>query len=185
MSIEVEIKLKIKDKKELEKKLLELGFSAGDIVSESDTYYTSGHHDFAKLDEALRVRSIKNYTTREKTSVITYKGAKLDKKSMARKELETTVGDAEICREILESIGFSPVPAVEKVRNHFQKDEITACVDSVKNLGEFLELEWIVSREEEREAALQKLEKIMKQLGYSMEDTTRRSYLSMLTGEEN
>lgn len=127
MSIEVEIKLKIKDKKELEKKLLELGFSAGDIVSESDTYYTSGHHDFAKLDEALRVRSIENYTTREKAAVITYKGAKLDKKSMARKELETTVGDADICREILESIGFSPVPAVEKVRSHFQKDEITAC----------------------------------------------------------
>lgn len=181
MSIEVEIK----DKKELEKKLPELGFSAGDIVSESDTYYTSEHHDFAKLDEALRIRSIENLTTKEKAAVITFKGKKIDKKSMARKELETTVSDVGICREILESIGFSPVPAVEKVRRHFQKGEITACVDSVKNLGDFLELEWIVAEEKEREAALRELEKILKMLGYAMKDTTRRSYLSMLTGEEN
>ena len=185
MSIEVELKLKIKNKKELEQKLLELGFSAGDMVSESDTYYTSEYHDFAGLDEALRIRSIENLTTGEKEAVITYKGAKLDKKSMARKELETTVGDAGICREILESIGFSPVPEVEKVRKHFQKDEITACVDSVKNLGDFLELEWIVSEEKEREAALGELGKILKMLGYSMTDTTRKSYLSMLTGGEN
>ena len=167
MSIEVEIKLKIKNKKELEQKLLELGFSAGDMVSEFDTYYTSEYHDFAGLDEALRIRSIENLTTREKEAVITYKGAKLDKKSMARKELETTVGDAGICREILESIGFSPVLEVEKVRKHFQKDEIT------------------VSEEKEREAALGELEKILKMLGYSMTDTTRKSYLSMLTGGEN
>ena len=185
MSIEVEIKLKIKDKKELEKRLLEIGFSEGDMVSESDTYYTSEYHDFAKLDEALRIRSIENLTTGEKEAVITYKGAKLDKKSMARKELETTVGDAGICRGILTNIGFSPVPAVEKVRKHFRKDEITACVDSVKNLGDFLELEWIIAKENEREAALRELEKILKQLGYSMEDTTRRSYLSMLIGEDN
>ena len=71
------------------------------------------------------------------------------------------------------------------MRKHFQKDEITACVDSVKNLGDFLELEWIVSEEKEREAALGELEKILKMLGYSMTDTTRKSYLSMLTGGEN
>ena len=75
MSIEVELKLKIKNKKELEQKLLELGFSAGDMVSESDTYYTSEHHDFAGLDEALRIRSIENLTTGEKEAVITYPSA--------------------------------------------------------------------------------------------------------------
>ena len=56
---------------------------------------------------------------------------------------------------------------------------ITACVDAVTNLGDYLELEIIVDEEEKREAALDQLEQILHTLGYSMQDTTRTSYLSM------
>ena len=119
MSIEVEIKLKIRDKNRLIESLRDVGFQQGDLVSESDIYYTSRHHDFEKLDEALRIRSIQNLSTGEKSSVITFKGAKTDSCSMTRKELETEVGDPKIAREVLESIGFTPVPSVEKERQHF------------------------------------------------------------------
>ena len=121
MSIEVEIKLKINEKKSIEEKLAESGFQKGALVRESDTYYMAAHHDFVALDEALRVRSTENRTTGEKSAAITYKGAKLDKISMSRQELETTVGDAEICRNILEHIGFCPVPSVEKLRQYYHK----------------------------------------------------------------
>jgi adenylate cyclase class IV len=33
-----------------------------------------------------------------------------------------------------------------------------------------------------REAALERIQNMLEQLGFSMEDTTRRSYLSMLMG---
>lgn len=102
---------------------------------------------------------------------------------MTRKELETEVKDAEICKNILESVGFCPVSPVEKVRQYFHKDEVTACVDEVRNLGDYLELEIIVDNENEREVALGKLEVLLKKLGYSMKDTTRISYLSMLMGK--
>ena len=180
MSIEVEIKLKIRDKNRLIESLRDVGFQQGDLVLESDVYYTSRHHDFEKLDEALRIRSIQNLSTGEKSSVITFKGAKTDKRSMTRKELETEVGDPKIAREILESIGFTPVPSVEKERQHFYMQKITACVDTVKKLGDYLELEKLVDAEEERTEALQELEEVLQRLGYSMEDTTRTSYLSML-----
>lgn len=55
MSIEVEIKLKINEKKSIEEKLAESGFQKGALVRESDTYYMAAHHDFVALDEALRV----------------------------------------------------------------------------------------------------------------------------------
>ena len=180
MSIEVEIKLKIRDKNRLIESLRDVGFQQGDLVSESDIYYTSRHHDFEKLDEALRIRSIQNLSTGEKSSVITFKGAKTDKRSMTRKELETEVGDPKIAREVLESIGFTPVPSVEKERHYFYMQNITACVDRVKNLGDYLELEKMVDVEEEKTEALQELEEVLQRLGYSMEDTTRTSYLSML-----
>ena len=173
MSIEVEIKLKINEKKSIEEKLAESGFQKGALVRESDTYYMAAHHDFVALDEALRVRSTENRTTGEKSAAITYKGAKLDKISMSRQELETTVGDAEICRNILEHIGFCPVPSVEKLRQYYHKENITACADS-------LELEVIADSNTEREQALVQIEEVLQILGYSMQDTTRTSYLSML-----
>lgn len=180
MSIEVEIKLKINDKESIEKTLTEIGFCKGKFVLESDTYYMAEHHDFVALDEALRVRCIEDRLTGERSAAITYKGAKLDHISMTRQELETSVGDGEICREILERIGFWPVPVVEKLRQYYHRDNITACVDAVTNLGDYLELELIVDTEEKREAALDQLEQILHTLGYSMRDTTRTSYLSML-----
>ena len=165
MSIEVELKLKIRDKAEITASLKQLGFTEEELVVETDTYYTAAHHDFAALDEALR---------------ITYKGAKLDQTSMTRKELETEIGDAETGREILEYIGFVPVPPVEKQRQYWKNGTITACVDNVKGLGDYLELEILADEEAQREEALEKLERILNQLGYCMQDTTRTSYLSML-----
>ena len=173
MSVEVEIKLKINSRTDIERVLEETGFVRADLVLESDTYYTSDHHDFAALDEAFRVRSAENRMTGKRSAAITYKGAKMDNISMTRQELETTVGDAKICRKILEHIGFRPVPPVEKLRQYFHRENITACVDN-------LELEIIVETEEKKEAALDKVKEILQTIGYSMQDTTRTSYLSML-----
>ena len=178
--IEVEIKLKIEDKDQLKLQLIQSGFTEGECVTEKDVYYTAAHHDFAALDEALRVRSVENMTTGETSAAITYKGAKLDQKSMTRQELETEVGDAEICREILCKIGFTPVPPVVKVRRYFYKGKMTACVDTVDGLGDYLELEKLIAADKERNEALDEIEMMLKKLGYSMQDTTRTSYLSML-----
>ena len=180
MSVEVEIKLKINSRTDLERVLEETGFVRADLVLESDTYYTSDHHDFAALDEAFRVRSTENRMTGKRSAAITYKGAKMDNISMTRQELETTVGDAKICRKILEHIGFRPVSPVEKLRQYFHRENITACVDTVTNLGDYLELEILVETEEKKEAALDKVKEILQTIGYSMQDTTRTSYLSML-----
>lgn len=180
MSIEVELKLKIRDKAEITASLKQLGFIEEELVVETDTYYTAAHHDFAALDEALRIRTVENLHTKEQSAVITYKGAKLDQTSMTRKELETEIGDAETGREILVHIGFVPVPPVEKQRQYWKNGTITACVDNVKGLGDYLELEILADKEAQREESLEKLERILNQLGYCMQDTTRTSYLSML-----
>lgn len=99
---------------------------------------------------------------------------------MTRQELETEVGDAKTARKILESIGFQPVIPVEKQRQYFHRENITACSDNVKDLGDYLELEILTDSEENRTVALQKIEDTLKHLGYSMQETTRTSYLSML-----
>ena len=67
-----------------------------------------------------------------------------------------------------------------KQRQYFHRENITACSDNIKDLGDYLELEILTDSEENRTVALQKIEDTLKQLGYSMQETTRTSYLSML-----
>ena len=111
MAIEVEIKLKIRDRQALAAKLTELGFRPGRLLRETDVYFRAKHHDFAERDEALRVRETEDLETGEKTAQLNFKGPKLDDASMTRREIETNVGDGGTVRAILEQIGFtSAVP---------------------------------------------------------------------------
>lgn len=180
MSIEVELKVKISGKEEIIDKLENINFTKSSLVVETDTYFTSSHHDFISLDEALRIRNVLNKSTNETKSVITYKGAKLDNISMSRKELETEVKNSNIVKEILENIGFKSVPPLVKERQYLKSNNIIACVDTVKGLGDYLELEIIVENNSEKEKSLEVLENLLLKLGYSMKDTINTSYLSML-----
>ena len=58
--------------------------------------------------------------------------------------------------------------------------EMTVCLDRVEGLGDFMELEILVESDEEREEAVRQMENVLRELGYEMRDTVRRSYLSML-----
>ena len=99
---------------------------------------------------------------------------------MTRKEVELEISEGETGVELLKSIGFYPTTPVEKLRQYFHREQMTACVDQVTGLGDFLELEIIVEDETKRAAALSEIETLLIKLGYTMQDTTRTSYLSML-----
>ena len=170
--IEVEIKLPLFRRSVTERTLTAFGFKPGNLVKESDFYFTSDFHDFMKTDD--------NFNTRETASFLTYKGAKLDTVSTTRKELETRIDDAETTREILISLGYKRLYPVTKLRQYYHKGMMTACVDQVEGLGSFLELEILVNTLEEKENALQSIEALLLDMGSSLRETTRKSYLAML-----
>ena len=188
--IEVEVKLALTDSKRVEQKLRKDGFVLQKIVRETDTYFNGVDRDFRKTDEALRVRKtevLKNVTDLSETDIlsehfteqsvtendsqiqsfVTYKGPKLEETSMTRKELEIPIEDDAVMSELLVALGYHPVPSVIKCRKYLV-------------LGEYLELEILVEQEEDRQQALQQIEERLLSLGYSMQDMTRISYLSML-----
>ena len=182
--IEVEIKLPISDKEVLEKKLKQLQFIKGGFVKESDIYFNSEKYNLKKKDMALRIRTCTKIDTGESTTKVTYKGPKLDQVSMTREDLEMEVSDADTCYQILDGIGFYPLRSVRKLRQYYYKEQMTACVDQVDGLGDFLELEMIVESESEREKAIEEIERLLRILGYDKKETTRTSYLSMLQTEQ-
>jgi adenylate cyclase class 2 len=170
--IEVEVKVRA-DHSKLLPTLEKIGSIKVGVEHQSDTYLAAPHRNFAKTDEALRIRSV------DDNSVLTYKGPKLDGISKTREELETPV-DEVIIIKILNTLGFSKAEVVRKRREIFKAGEIIICLDEVEGLGEFLELEIAVENEKELEASRAKLFELLKQFGFEEKDSIRTSYLEMV-----
>ena len=170
--IEIEVKLKIEDSIGIEKCLLGQGFILNEILKETDIYFDGGIN---------RIKKSGDCATGKEHSMVTFKGEKLDRVSMTRLELETGVESGETAERILRALGFFPVqPTVVKTRKILKYEDICACLDDVKGLGTFLELEIMAESEDARPAALDRIEEILQSIGHTMADTTRASYLSQL-----
>ena len=180
---EIEIKLPVKNLDNIKEQLRSKGFQEEAVIREYDMYYNSLYHDVKKLGEALRIRKSTNLSTGNLQAQINFKGKKLDRISMSRQEYETVVEDGESMEQILKALGFSPVAGVQKTRTYLKREEMTACLDQVDGLGDFLELEVIDREEKFREIHLKNMSHLLAQLGLSMEDTVTTSYLGMLMGE--
>ena len=182
---EIEIKISVKDRQQVLEKLQKMGFQKKTEIIEEDMYFNSDHYDIKKRDEALRIRKSTYIAENRTTAQINFKGPKIDKISMSRIEYETDIKDAKSMENILQALGFQPVAGVEKVWCYLERDGMAACVDCVKGLGDFLELEVLTEEEGQREKNLRKMDKVLEELGYSIKDTVRSSYLSMLMQERD
>ena len=133
----------------IKQKLLETGFIYQKTVVETDTYFISDHYDMRKKDKALRIRKTENLDTGEVKAQLNCKGPKLDQVSMTRKETEIDIYEPEKMEDILKELEFYPASCrVKKTRGYYIKDHMTAAADKVENLGNFLELEIIVAKED-------------------------------------
>lgn len=186
--LEVEIKAALGGKTggQIEEAAAGAGFTRADKLREKDVYFNGADRDFMKTDEALRLRSYENLTKQIEETVITYKGPKLDTVSNTRREYETQIGDIEVMENLLSALGYRAVFQVEKTRQEWilsvgsDEPQITLCLDEVEGLGAFLELETLVEKDEDKDAALDGLLAILDDFGISQKNLTRKSYLEML-----
>ena len=179
--VEVEVKLPIDSIEELQSDLECLRFVKTGMFCEEDCYFDNDTRQIRTNGQALRIRKVTDLQSDHSDVVITFKGKKMDQVSMSRRELEIQIADAETGIQIFEALGFRIVPPkVIKIRNEYKIGQMTACIDQVQNLGDFLELEIVIQECEDKDEALGQIESVLQKLGYSLKDTVRNSYLSML-----
>ena len=180
--LEVEVKLKINLKK-VENKLKNLGFKLESVVYEKDTYFNSEIINLYKEDKALRIREHKELAEDINNSnphfTLNFKGPKIDDSTMTRSETEFEIPSYTAGETLIKGLGFTEAGNVEKIRSYFKKENINCCLDTVTNLGEFMEIE-ILTNDSGYDLAIKKIDDLLKMLGYTRADTTRKSYLSML-----
>ena len=185
--IEVEIKLPLRRQEKTEETgriaevLCSMGFRKAARFRQRDTYFDNEAGEIRGGGKALRIRETEDLMKGIVTAELNFKGPRMNKVSMNRQELETEGGQAVAGRGIRGARGFAAVvEEVVKARAEYRREEITAALDRVEGLGDFLELEIMADEETENGKVLQKLEELLGELGYQMGDTVTRSYLSML-----
>lgn len=169
---EVEVKVPA-DLDAVRGRLQALDAEARGTVEQADTYYDHPDRSFAETDEALRVRRAGD------SAVLTYKGPKVDATSKTRRELETAIANPEAAEALLQALDFDPVATVEKRRERYALDGYTVTLDTVENVGEFVEVEaagQAADIDELRTGANAVLERI----GLDPDDGVRAAYLELL-----
>jgi predicted adenylyl cyclase CyaB len=139
---EIEIQVKIENNKPLIE-FLEKEAEFKKEKHQVDEYFTPGHKNFIEtkpIREWLRLR-------REGDGgLISYKNWHYDengKSSNYCDEYETEVGDADKIEKILKVLDFKSLAVVDKLRKTWNWKDYEIDLDFVKNLGDFVEIEYI------------------------------------------
>ncbi len=106
-----------------------------------DEYYTPAHRDFLKaepIEEWLRLRDSDGAYS------INYKKWHYEGKTTSNycDEYETPVTDIEALRKILIALDFKALITVDKQRESWQYEDYEISIDSVKDLGQYVEIEY-------------------------------------------
>ncbi len=179
--MEVEVKLEIRDPQVVESKLKGFEF-LGERVEE-DTYFNFDCvggccRDFAKTDEAIRVRR------KNGEIILTYKGPRKGEGIKAREEIEVKVDNFENLVKLLEKLCLKPVITIRKKRKEWKVKNFKVTLDYVEGLGWFVEIEGMGSPEELKE----KIERLARELvpeGKRVEKTYLEMYLERVKNSKS
>ncbi|MBU4204815.1 class IV adenylate cyclase [Patescibacteria group bacterium] len=144
-NIEIEIQVNIENSKPLIDFLAENAHHKSE-KRQIDEYFSPAHRNFLEfrpLKEWLRLRnSGGNYS-------INYKNWHFDENSKSSycDEYETKIEDINKIRKIFDVLNFKQVVLVDKLRKTWIYKDYEISIDNVKNLGDFVEIEYIGNNE--------------------------------------
>ena len=173
--LEIEAKVKVSSIEQIKEILKSKNAKFLGSNIQKDSYYNSPLRDFAKTDEALRIRD--NGGRYE----LTYKGAKVKGTgAKAREEFNIDINSAKDLEEILLRLGFFKSSMVFKKREEYTYKDTTIALDIVEGLGEFIEIEVVT---DDKDRALTLIDLVKAEIGISGENI-RESYLEMLINKK-
>jgi adenylate cyclase class 2 len=136
--VEIEIQVRLKGSNILEKFLNKNGKSKAKHY-QKDEYFTPPHKNFLDeepITEWLRLRESKINSVNYKKWH--YKNGK----SIYSDEYESEVGELRLMRKMFEALGYKTIAVVEKTRKTWLYKDYEVAIDSITNLGNFVEVEY-------------------------------------------
>ena len=161
-----EVEFKFLISKETKNKILSFLNLNAKKVSENhliDTYYIPSFKDFeidGQTMECLRIRETNNKST------LCYKKIHRESNPVYCDEYETIISNKQEFEKILFSLGFTIQMQIDKVRQTYRYKNFQFDFDSVKNLGEIMEVEI------ENEECINNVFEFLSQYNLSKKDVT-------------
>ena len=170
---EIEVKVRVNNFGDIEKKLNDNGCTLSEPISQHDVIYSlkSSTEEFESAKEGdiiIRIRHMED-------------GAQLNLKKQRSSEMdnleyETEISNPEETHKILETLGWHPVVEVKKMRRKGKLGEYEICLDQVEKLGTFIELEKLTDDNADPEEVKNELFIKLESLGLSRKDEETRGY---------
>ncbi len=166
--LEVEAKLELLAPGALRDRLRALGAQPGADERQDDTYYAHPQRDLAANDEAFRLRRTPAGMD------LTYKGPKRGDGTKVRTEHVVRVTDDPA--PLLHELGFTAAARVRKHREPWQWGDVHISIDTIDDLGTFVEVEVTGTNEA---AATRAVEDAVAALGLQGAQRFQDSYLEL------
>ncbi|MFH1445079.1 MAG: class IV adenylate cyclase [Nanoarchaeota archaeon] len=177
---EIEIKIPLTENEffELKERLRQIATMKNN-TKHVDTYFTPPHRDFSEPQYPFEFFSIRK---RGDKTILNYKHfhPPNSPETTHCDEFETEITNAEGIEKIISLLNFRQLVVVEKERETFiYKDDFEICMDKVKDLGFFIEIEAMKSFDGVEDTR-NKLFEFAESLGIDTSKTAPRGYVCML-----
>ncbi|MGT2771960.1 class IV adenylate cyclase [Streptococcus marimammalium] len=168
----IEIKARITDYQKTKKFFHQLTQVEPVTLNQRDTFY---HFCFGRL----KLRQINNKTS----ELIFYQRPDLSSSKLSNYKIWNINKPKQLDRVL--GVVLGRVGIVEKTRLLFLKDNVRFHLDHVKNLGDFIELEYMILDNEPLKQAQEKVETILEKLNISDTDYISVAYIDLLKKEDS
>ena len=170
--IEMELKALLKNKLQVKKKLEECGCEWVSVGLQVDTIYERSD---AKQIVDTSIFRIRKYNDKK---ILTLKILMEDLDTA--EELELDISDDIVMDKMLQFIGFLPKIQVVKRRQTAKYKEFNICIDEVEGLGDFIEIERISEKSNDKDRIYGEMRTVLLELGVEEEELKKEKYYEMI-----
>jgi adenylate cyclase class 2 len=171
--MEIEVKAKVEDLEEVKRKLIELGAEFTHSNQQDDSFFKPKGREMEDQGPGSRIIRIRK---QEDRSFLTMK--EMTDTSGVWGEHETEIGNPEETRDMLMKMDYSHLFDLNKVRENGKFDGMNLCLDDIKQLGKYLEVEIIGENHQEAKA---KILELFQKIGINEIQIEHRGYARIIS----
>lgn len=170
--LEMELKALLKNKNQVKTFLEEQSCQWSEPHFQADTIYINEQTETTVKNPVFRIRKTDDQT------ILTLKIQETDLNTA--QELELEISDDKTMHQILQTIGFTAKVELGKKRQTTEYKGYHICLDEVKRLGDFMEIEKLAEEGADKEAVYSEMMNILEEFGIKKEDLREEKYFEMI-----
>ncbi len=173
--MEIEIRAKIDNIENIEQNIIQLGAKLLKKVKQIDEYFGE-----ISLYKKIGYSFLMRVRDEGDKKFMTYKSAKSGKDGVWE-EYELEIDNSKKSVGMLEAMGLEKIIKLSKYRREYKLDGLIICLDTINDLGNFIEIESLQDEDIDKN----RLKKIMRKLNIKENQIINKGYVTILLLKNN